>query len=86
MISADDIAAKRTRLAVVETELARLRNQYDLAMSAFKFDEARELHARIETGENERRMLAEGLPPQPPVTATPAMRRRPSPLRRRSRR
>jgi hypothetical protein len=86
MISVDDIAAKRARLAAVETELARLRDQYDRAMSAFKFDEARELHARIETGESERRTLAEGLPPQPSVTATPAMRRRPSPLRRRSRR
>lgn len=75
MISADDIAARRVRLAMVETELARLHNQYDLAMSAFKFDEARELHDRIEADENERRMLAEGLPPQPPVTATPAVRR-----------
>ncbi len=82
MISADDIAAKRARLAAVETELARLRDQYDLATSAFKFDEARELHARIETSESERRTLAEGLPPQPPITAQPAMRRR-LPVRRR---
>jgi hypothetical protein len=83
MIGADDIAAKQARLATVESELARLSDQYDLAMSAFKFDETRELHARIEAGENERRMLAEGLPPQPPVAATPAVRRRPVPLRQR---
>lgn len=83
MISVDDIAAKRARLAAVETELARLRDQYDLATSAFKFDEARELHARIETGESERRTLAEGLPPQPSITAQSAVRHRLLPLRRR---
>ena len=84
MTDADDIAAKRARLAALQTELARLRDQYDLAMSAFKFDEARELHARIEAAERERLALADGLPPPPP--AKPAPRRRPLPLRRRRRR
>jgi hypothetical protein len=83
MIGADDIAAKQARLATVESELARLSDQYDLAMSAFKFDEARELHTRIEAGETERRTLADGLPPQPPAAETRAVGRRPVPLRRR---
>ena len=86
MTDADDIAAKRARLAALESELAWLKDQYDLAMSAFKFDEAREFHPRIEAAERERLALAEGLPPLPASQAKPAPRRRPLPLRRRRRR
>ena len=78
-------AAKRARLAAVEDELARLQAQHDLAMSAFKFDEATALQRRIEALEDERRALAAALPPveagaAPPVGIVPVLVR---PARRR---
>jgi hypothetical protein len=48
-------------------------------MNAFKFDEARALHARIETAEREHRALATAAPPQQDAATTPyrvARRRR----------
>ena len=83
--------AKRTRLAEIEGELAGLQSQHDLAMSAFKFDEATALQHRIAACETERQALAATLPapsagPEPlsgimPVLARPARRRR-APRRR----
>ena len=49
-------------VAEIDAELARLRAQHDLAMSAFRFDEARALQARIAALEDERRELAASLP------------------------
>jgi hypothetical protein len=76
----DDAAAKRGRLRELDAALTRLRAQYDLLMSAFKFDEARALVAQIEAAERERASLAETLPPiSAPTPAAPytvARRRR----------
>jgi hypothetical protein len=41
------LEAKRARLAAVERELAKLGTRHDLAMSSFKFDEARDVQRRI---------------------------------------
>ena len=76
----DNPAARRARLAAVEDELARLQAQHDLAMSAFKFDEANALQRRIEALEDERRALAAALPPvearaEPPVGIVPVLAR-----------
>ena len=76
-----ELEAKRTRLGVVERELSRLGARHDLAMSAFKFDEAREVQQRITVLERERAELAAALPaaapPPPPVPVTVPRRRRP---------
>jgi hypothetical protein len=86
-----EIEAKRLRLTAVERELARLGVRRELAMSAFKFDEARQLQQRIAVLEHERAELVAALPvPAPPPSAVPApvtvQRRRPvrrrRPLRR----
>ena len=70
-----ELEAKRTRLAAVERELAELGDRHDLAMSEFKFDEAREVQQRIEMLERERRELVDALPPPPrPPPAAPAPR------------
>jgi hypothetical protein len=65
-VDPDDIAARRVRLAELDAALTRLAEQYDLAMSHFKFDEARDLHARIEPMTRQRNARAAGLPPLPP--------------------
>jgi hypothetical protein len=68
-----ELEAKRGRLAAVERELAGLADRHDLAMSEFKFDEAREVQQRIAVLERERGELIEALPPPaPPPSATPA--------------
>ena len=77
---------KRARLAEIDHELARLQAQHDLAMSAFKFDEAGALQRRIAACGTERQALAATLPapsagPEPrsgivPVLTRPARRRR----------
>jgi hypothetical protein len=68
-----ELEAKRTRLAVVERELAELGARHDLAMSEFKFDEAREVQQRIAVLERERGELVEALPaPAEPLPAAPA--------------
>jgi hypothetical protein len=64
-----EIAAQRARLAELDDALARLRTRYDVLMNAFKFDEARTLALRIEAHDDERKILAETLPPLPEPTA-----------------
>jgi hypothetical protein len=78
------LETKRMRLAAVERELAALGIRHDLAMSEFKFDEAREVQQRIEVLERERRELVDALPtPAPPPPARVIVRRRRLAQRRR---
>ena len=85
----DRYAKERRRVAAVEHEVNGLQAQYELAMSAFKFDEANALQRRIAGLESEWRALAAGLPPMAPVPeplvgVVPALHRpgRPRRLRR----
>jgi|GEM_PF-6327391 hypothetical protein len=57
-----------SRLADVERELARLRYRHDIAMSAFRFEEATALGPAIAALEKERAALAAALPPEPAPT------------------
>ena len=87
----DEVGARRGRLSGVEHELARLQAQYELAMSAFKFDEANALQRRIAALDGERRALAASLPPlpasaEPPTGLVPTIARPGRALRRRGRR
>jgi len=79
-VSGADITARRDRLATLETELSRLRAQYDVLMNAFRFEAARALALRIESDERERQALQAMLPlPPEPAPAQPytvARRRR----------
>jgi hypothetical protein len=86
-----EFEAKRQRLAAVERELAGLGARHDLAMSAFKFDEAREVQQAIAVLERERAELVAALPaPAPPSAELPVpvtirrrrLTRRPRPRRR----
>ncbi len=80
-----ELEAKRARLAVVEHELAGLGARHDLAMSAFKWEEAQKAQERITVLERERAELAAALPTQAPPPAAPmpvAIRPR-RPIRRR---
>jgi hypothetical protein len=73
---ADDVAAKRGRLAVVESELRRLRHRHDLAMSAFRFEEATALGPAIAVLEKEQQTLLAELPAaEPPAGVVPALAR-----------
>jgi len=79
-----DIAGRRARLAKVEAELAWLRHRHDIAMSAFRFEEATALGPAIAALENEQRALAAALPPPTPaigVVPVLARPRRPRPRR-----
>src|SRR5271166_121288 len=83
-----ELEAKRARLAAVERELAALADRHDLAMSEFKFDEAREVQQRIAVLERERAELVDALPapaPPPPAAPAPAMVRHRRVARRRRR-
>ena len=83
-----ELEIKRARLAAVERELTGLGDRHDLAMSEFKFDEAREVQQRIEVLERERTELVDALPPPPqppPATPPPEMLRRRRLARRRRR-
>ncbi len=87
----DEVGARRGRLSGVEHELARLQAQYELAMSAFKFDEANALQRRIAALDGERRALAASLPAfltpaEPPTGLVPEIGRPRRALRRRRRR
>ena len=65
-----ELEAEYARLALVERELAQLCARHDLAMSAFKFDEARAVQQRIAILERERAELVASLPaasPAPPM-------------------
>jgi len=71
---------KRARLAEIDRELGRLRWRHDLAMSAFKFDEASAMQRRIGALNDERRVVAAALPPpqpaaEPPLGVVPALAR-----------
>ena len=68
---ADEVAARREELAAVERKLAQLKAQYELAMSAFKFDEANALQLHIAALDGERRTLAASLPPLPAPAEPP---------------
>jgi hypothetical protein len=77
--------ATRTRLAEIEGELARLRYRHDIAMSAFRFEEATALGPAIATLERERQALETALPAaaEPPTGIVPLLTR--PPRRQRSR-
>jgi len=62
-----ELEATRARLSLVERELLQLGTRHDLAMSAFRFDEARDLQQRITLLEHERaELIAEVPTPAPP--------------------
>jgi hypothetical protein len=76
-------AAGRARLAEIERELARLRYRHDIAMSAFKFEEATALGPAIAALEREQQSLIATAPAASddeapsgvvPVLARPARR------------
>jgi len=77
-----ELEEKRARLATVERELSDLGIRHDLTMSAFKFDEAREVQQQIAVLERERGELVDSLPP-PAVPAPEMVRRRRLTRRRR---
>ena len=80
----DALAATRARLADIERELARLRYRHDIAMSAFRFEEATALGPAIAALEQERQALAAGLPAEAaPTPVIPVLHRRPRGPRRR---
>ena len=81
-----ELEAKRARLAAVECELAGLGVRHDLAMSAFKFDEAREVQQRIAALERERGELIAALPPLAEPPPAPAIMRQRRLIQRRRRR
>ena len=64
----DHIGEQRARLAEVERELALLRYRHDIAMSAFRFEEATALGPAIAALEKERQALAAALPAAEPET------------------
>jgi hypothetical protein len=70
-----ELAALPDRLADIERELARLRYRHDIAMSAFRFEEATALGPRIAALEKERQALAAALPPAepPPAGVVPSL-------------
>jgi hypothetical protein len=80
----DDIARGHARLVGIDRELTRLRHRHDIAMAAFKFEEATALGPAMAALENARRALVALLPePAPaapstgvvPVLARPRRRR-----------
>jgi hypothetical protein len=77
----EPMAEQRTRLAAVDDELVRLQARYELAMSAFKFDEASALQPQIAALEAERRILAQSFPPtaapEPRTGVVPMLGKRP---------
>jgi hypothetical protein len=79
----DPLAQNRARLAEIEGELTRLRYRHDIAMSAFRFEEATALGPAIAALEQERQALAAALPPapEPPTGVLPIMRDRGRPAR-----
>ena len=80
---ADDSAARRARFADVEAELGRLRHLHDIAMSAFRFEEATALGPAIAALERERQALAAELPPAAAATGVVPALARPGRMRRR---
>lgn len=75
------LPAQRARLAEIDRDLARLRYRHDIAMSAFRFEEATALGPAIAALEKERQRLAAALPEiEPPIGVVPTLAR---PRRRR---
>lgn len=70
-----ELEAKRARLTAVERELAELSGRHDLAMSAFKFDEARDVQQQIAVLEREQSELIDALPAPAPLPPAPTMMR-----------
>jgi hypothetical protein len=64
-----EFEARRARLLLVERELSQLGTRHDLAMSTFRFDEARDLQQRIAVLESERGELQAMLPAAAPPPA-----------------
>jgi hypothetical protein len=64
-----ELEVKRARLSLVERELSQLGTRHDIAMSAFRFDEARDLQQRIAALERERGELRAMLPAAAPPPA-----------------
>ena len=62
---------ERARLAEVERELAGLAERHELAMSAFRFDEAGALQRRIAGLERERARLTATLPSAAAIVPPP---------------
>jgi len=60
-----ELETKRARLSLVERELSQLGTRHDLAMSAFRFDEARDLQQQITLLEHERTELIAEVPAAP---------------------
>jgi len=69
--NADAVAAKWRQLATITARLTELHARSDMLISAFKFEAARALYARIEAAEREHRELAAELPPPPASKAPP---------------
>jgi hypothetical protein len=68
-----ELEARRARLSRVERELSQLGARHDIAMSAFRFDEARAVQQRITLLEHERAQLIAVLPaPAAPPPTMPA--------------
>jgi hypothetical protein len=80
-----ELEERRVRLATVERELSELGIRHDLAMSSFKFDEAREVQQQIAVLERERSELVDALPPPPAVPPPRMVRRRRLLIQRRRR-
>jgi len=80
-----ELEAKRARLAAIERELARLNLRHELAMSGFKFDEARDVQQRIAVLERERGDLVDALPAPASPPPAPAVVRQRKLLQRRRR-
>jgi hypothetical protein len=75
------LTAHGARLAEIDRELTRLRYRHDMAMSAFRFEEATALGPSIAVLEKEREQLAAALPKfEPPTGIAPVLAR---PRRRR---
>jgi hypothetical protein len=81
-----EVETKRARLAAVERELAGLGVRHDLAMSSFKFDEARDVQQRIAVLERERDELVGALPAEPPPEVSAPVMVRPRRVAQRRRR
>ena len=64
-----ELEATRARLSLVERELSQLGTRHDLAMSAFRFDEARDLQQRIGVLVRDRDQLIAMLPAAAPSPA-----------------
>jgi hypothetical protein len=70
------LTARRARLAGIDRDLARLRYRHDIAMSAFRFEEATALGPAIAALEKERTQLAAALPSvEPPTGIVPVLAR-----------